>query len=279
MNRKKVVRWSVKSVIYLPAIMWAVISIFPILWIVGLSFKGREEWTTFPPTIVPQHPTMGNYIDSFLNTPLFTYFTNSLWVTIVSLCLSLFLGSLAGYALGRFNFPLRNATFMAIFSVRMIPALLTVIPLYVIMHGLGLLNTLWAVILAYTATGIPMVVFVMKGFFEGISRDIEEAAMIDGCSKIRIFFSIMLPLVRPGLAAAAIFVFVRMWNEFIIALTLTSSDEMRTLPVGLRIAMGQRMGELGPMAAYAMIAIIPIVITFLLFQKHFVSGLSQGSSK
>ncbi|MBN2984928.1 MULTISPECIES: carbohydrate ABC transporter permease [Cohnella] len=266
-------------VAYLPVLFWAAISLGPLLWIAMLSLKPAAEWGSFPPTFFPQSPTWGNYISAIQNSPIVTYFMNSVIVTGVSLVLSLLLGSLAGYALGRLKFPFRNTIFMAIFSVRMIPALLTVIPLYVLMHALGLLNSLWAVILAYTATGIPMVIFVMKDFLESLSMEIEEAAMIDGCSRMRIFFTILLPLVRPGLAAAAILVFVRTWNEFMIALTLTSSDEVRTIPVGLRNALGQRMGELGPMAAYTVIAVIPIIILFLFFQRHFVSGLSQGSSK
>lgn len=264
---------------YVIAVFWALISVIPLLWIAGLAFKGQSEWTAYPPTLWPKNPTMINFERALHNSPIPNYFMNSVIVTVASLFFSLLLGSLAAYAFARLRFPGRSFGFYLIFSTRMIPALLTVIPLYVMMHKLHLLNSLWSVILAYTATGIPMVVFVMRGFFEGLPKEIEEAGMIDGCSRIQSFFLIMLPLVRPGLAASAIFVFVRTWNEFIVALTLTSSDTMRTLPVGLRNAMGQRMGELGPMAAYALIAIIPIIIVFLVFQKHFVSGLVQGSNK
>ncbi|WP_428242459.1 carbohydrate ABC transporter permease [Gynuella sp.] len=268
-----------KSLLYLPVVIWALISIAPLLWIAALSFKPSAEWNAFPPTFLPNAPTLSNYVSAFMNSPMLTYLFNSLVVTMVSLFLSLLLGSLAGYALGRMKFPFKDTIYISLFSVKMIPALLTVIPLYVMMFQLHLLNTLWAIILAYTAMGIPMVLFVMKDFFAGISKDIEEAAMLDGCSRLRSFFFIMLPLVRPGLAAAAIMVFVRTWNEYMIALTLTSSDQVRTVPVGLRNALGQRMGELGPMGAYTLIAIIPIIILFLMFQRHFVSGLSQGASK
>lgn len=262
-----------------PALIWAFISIAPLLWIIGLSLKSKTEWMQYPPTLLPEQPTLINYIQAVKYSPVTNYFINSVFVTFIALFLSLLLGSLAGYALGRLRFPFRNTIFLTIFSVKMIPALLTIIPLYVLMYSLGLLDTLWSVILAYTAMGVPMVIFVMKDFFGGISKEIEEAAMIDGCSRLRIFFMIMLPLVRPGMAAAAIFVFVRTWNEFLIALTLTSSDKARTIPVGLRNAMGRRMGEYGSMAAYAVIAIIPIIILFVLFQRHFVSGLTKGSAK
>ncbi|MFC0475769.1 carbohydrate ABC transporter permease [Robertmurraya beringensis] len=272
-------KWLKKLLIYVPVLTWVVISIAPIIWLLGLSFKSEEEWMSFPPTFFPTKPTLENYLSAFNNSPITTYFLNSVFVTAVSLFLSIVLGCLAGYALGRLKFPFKETIFMTIFSVKMIPALLTVIPLYVLMHSLGLLNTLWAVILAYTAMGIPMVIFVMKDFFAGISDEIEEAAMIDGLSRLRMFLTILIPLVRPGLAAASILVFVRTWNEFMIALTLTSSDESRTIPVGLRNALGERMGDLGPMAAYAIISIIPILILFFACQKHFVSGLSQGASK
>jgi multiple sugar transport system permease protein len=264
---------------YTIAVIWALISLLPLVWIAGLSFKGPAEWTSYPPSLLPKSPTLTNFEDAFSNSPIVRYLWNSVVVTVSSLFFSLLFGSLAAYAFARLKFPLQNAAFFLIFSVRMIPALLTVIPLYVIMHQLGLLDTLWAVIFAYTATGIPMVVFIMRSFFEGLPKEIEEGAMVDGCSRLRLFFSILLPLVRPGLAASAIFVFVRTWNEFIVALSLTSSDNMRTLPVGMRNAMGERMGELGPMAAYALIAMVPIIVIFLVFQKHFVSGLVQGSNK
>lgn len=268
-----------KTLIYIPVVFWALISVGPLLYVFFLSFQSKSQWSMFPPSFLPKPFTLENYTFNFTNAPVGMFFVNSCIVSLASLALSLFFGSMAAYALGRLKVRGRQAVFLAILSTRMIPGLLTIIPIYVIMSSLGLLNSLWAMIISYTAAGLPMVVFVMKPFFEGLSAEIEEAAKMDGASRWRIFISVLLPLVRPGLAAAAIFVFVRTWNEFMIALTLTNSDNVRTMPVGLQQAIGQRMGEYGHMAAFSMLTILPILLMFIIFQRQFVSGLTQGSSK
>jgi multiple sugar transport system permease protein len=268
-----------KSIKYVFVILWSFTALVPLIWIISLSFESQSEWNSFPPHFIPSAPTLANYINAFLNSPVPIFFINSGIVTFISLALSLLFGTMASYVIARKSFPFKKILFFSIISVRMIPALLSIIPLYVIMFKLGWLNTYLSLIMAYMATGIPVVTWIMYGFFEGVPREIEEAALIDGCSPFQIFIQIILPLVAPGVSVSAIFVFVRVWNEYIIALTLTSSQEMRTLPVGIRIALGSRMADYGSMAAYSMIAIIPIVITFVIFQKKFVSGLTSGAIK
>ncbi len=185
----------------------------------------------------------------------------------------------AGYIFARYTFRFRESAFLAFLSVRMIPPVMTIIPLYVIMARLQLLDTYWALILTYAAVGTPVVVWVMRGFFEAIPKELEEAAMIDGATRFQAFRKIILPLTAPGLAAAAILVFVRAWNEYILALVLTSSQEMRTLPVGIQITMSPHRTDFGPMAAYSVIATLPIVLLFLILQGRFVSGLTGGAVK
>ena len=258
---------------------WTFISLLPLLWILGLSLETQAEWNSYPPHLIPRWPTVVNYVNAFLNSPVPRFFTNSVIVTFFSLAFSLLFGTMAAYVIARKNFPLKKVFFFAIISVRMIPALLSIIPLYVIMFKLKWLNTYLSLIVAYMATGIPVVTWIMNGFFETIPKELEEAALIDGCTSFEIFYKIIMPLVVPGISVSAIFVFVRIWNEYIMALTLTSATEMRTLPVGIRIALGTRMADFGSMAAYSMIAIVPIVITFLVFQKKFVSGLTSGAIK
>jgi multiple sugar transport system permease protein len=264
---------------YLFVGLWSLTALAPLLWITSLSLEPQAEWNSFPPHFIPASPTWLNYINAFLNSPVPTFFINSVVVTLLSLALSLLFGTMASYVIARKDFPLKNVLFFSIISVRMIPALLSIIPLYVIMYKLGWLNTYLALIMAYMATGIPVVTWIMHGFFAGVPQEIEEAAIIDGCPPFHIFLKIILLLVAPGVAVSAIFVFVRIWNEYIMALTLTSSQGMRTLPVGIRIALGSRMADYGSMAAYSMIAIIPIVFFFLAFQKKFVSGLTSGAIK
>jgi multiple sugar transport system permease protein len=263
---------------YVYSILWTIISLVPLLWLLSLSFKTQSEWNGLP-TLIPKHPTLHNYISAFANSPLPRFFVNSVIVSGVSLCLSLAFGSLAAYVFARKEFPLRRTLFYTVIAVRMIPALLSIIPLYVIIYKMNLLNTYTALIVAYMATGIPVVTWIMKGFFESIPMELEEAAMLDGCSQLKLFYKIILPLAVPGLGASAIFVFVRIWNEYIIALSLTSTTVMRTLPVGIKNALGSRMADYGSMAAYSIVAIVPIVVLFLCFQRYFVSGLTNGSVK
>ncbi|CDZ25081.1 hypothetical protein CCDG5_1989 [[Clostridium] cellulosi] len=264
---------------YTYSIIWTVVSLIPLLWLLSLSFKTQTEWNDTTPSLIPKRPTLQNYMRAFMNSPLPRYFLNSVIVSFFALFLSLLLGSLAAYVIAKKEFPLRHAFFYMFIAVRMIPALLSIIPLYVIMYKLGLLNTYVALILAYMATGIPVVVWIMKGFFESIPTELEEAAMLDGCTQLKTFYKVILPLALPGIGASAIFVFVRIWNEYIIALSLTSSDIMRTLPVGVKNALGSRMADFGSMSAYAIIATIPILILFISFQRYFVSGLTTGSVK
>jgi multiple sugar transport system permease protein len=268
-----------KPIKYFFVIFWSFISVVPLVWILSLSFESQTEWNAFPPHLIPAFPTWSNYINAFLNSPVPIFFMNTVIVTLISLTLSLLFGTMAAYVIARKEFPLKKAVFFSIISVRMIPALLSIIPLYVIMFKLGLINTYLSLIMAYMATGIPVVTWIMSGFFETVPKEIEEAALIDGCKPFQIFINVILPLVTPGISVSAIFVFVRIWNEYIMALTLTSTQEMRTLPVGIRIALGTRMADFGSMAAYSMIAIVPIVITFIVFQKKFVSGLTSGAIK
>lgn len=263
---------------YIYTILWAVVSLAPLLWLLSLSFKSESEWNATP-HFFPQHPTLHNYIEAFTDSPLPQFFFNSVVVSGFALALSLFFGALAAYVIAKKTFPLRKLFFYMIIAVRMIPALLSIIPLYVIMYKVGLLNTYAALIIAYVATGIPVVTWIMESFFESIPAELEEAAMLDGCSQFKVFYKIILPLAVPGLGASAIFVFVRIWNEYIIALSLTSTTIMRTLPVGIKNALGARMADYGSMSAYSVIAIIPILIIFLCFQRYFVSGLTTGSVK
>ncbi|MGD9360602.1 MAG: carbohydrate ABC transporter permease, partial [Desulfobacterales bacterium] len=223
-------------------------------------------------------PTLKNYVDILNTSPLVDYAINSLIVASLNTLLCLIVGSMAAYGLARFKF--RGADNLAfwILSIRMMPPVAAIIPIYILMKNLGLLDTPWCLVITYLTFNLPFVVWMMKGFFEEIPREIEESALIDGCSDFSVFFRIALPLVAPGLAATAIMVFIFSWNEFLFALILTGTKAV-TLPVGIIGYMKETGINWGYMTAGGILALIPVIVFMVLVQKHLVKGLTLGALK
>jgi arabinogalactan oligomer/maltooligosaccharide transport system permease protein len=190
-----------------------------------------------------------------------------------------FLAATAGYAFSRFRFPGRTAGLLSFLVTQMFPGTMMMIPLYMIIDNLGLLDTLFALVLIYSTTAIPFCVWMLKGYFDTIPRDLEEAALIDGASKTKIFYMIILPLAKPAVAVTALFSFMTAWNEFILAATFMNSEKTYTLPVGLQSFVGQFAQDWGYFAAGAVLVSIPIVTLFFMLQKYLVSGLTAGGVK
>ena len=206
------------------------------------------------------------------------YAVNSLIVASVNTAICLIVGSMAAFSLARYKFKgSRNIAFW-ILSIRMMPPVAAIIPIYILMKKLQLLDTPWCLIITYFTMNLPFVVWMMKGFFEEIPREIEESALIDGCSDFGIFIRIALPLAAPGLAATAILVFIFSWNEFIFALILTGTKAV-TLPVGIIGFMKETGINWGYMTAGGVLALIPAIIFVILVQKHLVKGLTMGALK
>jgi len=266
-----------KVILVVVAVIVFGVILFPPVVLFLTSIKTELDALSFPPKWVFT-PTIKNYAEIFKTSPLVGYALNSLIVASVNTVVCLFLGSMAAYSLARFKF--RGADHIAfwILSIRMMPPVAAIIPIYVLMKNLRILDTPWCLVITYLTFNLPFVVWMLKGFFEDIPREIEESALIDGCSEFGVFRKIALPLVAPGLAATAILAFIFSWNEFLFALILTGTKAV-TLPVGIMGYMKETGINWGYMTAGGILALIPVIIFTILVQKHLVKGLTLGALK
>lgn len=252
--------------------------LFPIYWIIGISLKTRPDIFAWPPKYLFV-PTLSNFQTVlFGNRSFLPNIRNSLLIATFSTVLSGIMGSLAGYSLSRYSFKRNRDVAFYILSTRMMPPIAVIIPFYLIMRKLQLIDTYLAIILAHTTFNLPLVTWMMKSFFDDLPREIEEAAKVDGCSPLGVFLTIALPLSAPGLAATTIFAFVFSWNEFLYALILGGFNT-KTLPVaitGFQSSIGIRWGE---MAAGTVVAILPVIIFSLFIQRYLIRGLTAGAVK
>jgi trehalose/maltose transport system permease protein len=254
---------------------------FPALWILFTSLKTEAELTVKPITWLPHAPTIANYLRAFTDQPLLLFLFNSFMVAILSTALTLFISVLAAYALARLQIRGRDLILSAIIAVSTFPLVTLLVPLFEIMRALGLLNTWIALILPYTVLSLPVCTLILVSFFEGIPRDLENAAMIDGCTRLGALFKVVVPLSAPGVFTAGILAFIAAWNDFLFANVLTSTDAARTAPVALSFFRGasQFTDPSGAIAAGAVVVTIPILIMVLIFQRRIVSGLTSGAVK
>lgn len=271
-------RWVVEGAIYLLLILLALVFIYPILLMIITSFKTNRE-IFFTPFGLPKAWSLDTFAQVWQRAHFNTYFLNSIIVTLTSTALVLICSALAAYALSRYEFKLSNFFYLFFLAGIMIPIRLGVLPLFLLMRDLRLLNTHWSLILTYAASGMPMSVFLLTGFFKTIPKDLEYSARIDGCSDLQIFYRIMLPLVRPGLATVTIVNFVPWWNDFFFPLLFIQADPLKTIPLGMTIFFGQYMTDWGLLFAGMVIASIPLLVLYLVMSRQFISGLTAGALK
>jgi multiple sugar transport system permease protein len=253
-------------------VVFGVVFLFPFVWMVFTSLKPEKDIVTFPPTLFPHHWTFANYTQIWSFIPLPTYFVNTLLFAGTVTIVSLVFDSMSAYAFARLEFRGKNVLFILVLVALMIPLQVTMVPLYIILQHLGWINTFQGMIIprATNAFGI----FMMRQFFLGLPRELDEAARIDGCSELRIFWRIILPLSRPALASLAVFHFMYNWNDFLWPFIVTTSNNMRTLPAGLAMFMGDHVVQYGILTAGATLAMLPLVVAFLFAQKYFIRGLA-----
>ncbi len=261
-------------------IFFALVSIFqflPLLWVLMNSLKGKMPFLQSSVSI-PSEWMFENYVTAW-NKGIATYYVNSIFVAVVTIFLVLLFSSMAAYGLTRFKFRGRNALFMLILGGLMMSPQVVLVPLYKLMNSLGLYDTLWSLILAYTAFGLPFSVFLLRSYFISFPRELEEAAYIDGYGTFGLFFRIVLPISRPVLGAAAIVRMLNVWNEFTFALVLLNSQRNMTIPIGLENFRGQHTTEVTIMLAGVVLGAIPMVFVYLVSQKQFIRGLTAGATK
>ncbi len=253
----------------------------PVYWMVTISLKSEIDQFGVPPRWFLFRPTLAHYRDAFFTRSFGQYLVTSLIVAVSSTACAMLLGTLAAYALAQFRWPHRIGTRLSlwILSTRMFPPIVTAIPLFLMMRDVRLLNTRASLIIVYTAFNLPFVVWMMRGFFQEIPRDLEEAARVDGDSRLGALRRIVLPLVAPGLAATAIFCLIISWNELLFALILTQTDAAMTLPVGIAGRVTQYEIKWGVMSAAGVVAMMPILVFALMVQRYLVRGLSLGAVK
>ena len=252
--------------------------LFPIAWMASTVFKPRSEVFLVPPVWIPV-PTLAGFA-ALLSGHILTFFENSLIVASGSALLATCCGALTAYGLARISFRGGDAVLIMFLAAMAFPVPLLMISMYTLFGSLGLLDTYLALILANAVVALPVVVWLLKGFFDSLPVEVEEAAFIDGASVLQTLLRVVFPMSRPGLAAAAIFVFVTSWNEFAFGLTFTSSTDMRPLPAGISLLFLQEFQYQWPeMMAVAIVATLPILLLFLLFQRNFVEGVTTGAVK
>ena len=268
-------------------------TVYPVLWVVSIAFSGRQ---TLAIADIPSDPTIwqrlravvpwperwstANFSAVMADQPFAQWLLNSVVVALFTTLVGIVLSCTAAYAFSRFKFPGRRAGMMSFLVSQMFPGVLTLIPLYIIMvQVLGLGNSRLGLIIVYATTSVPFSVWMLKGYFDTIPRELEEAAIIEGASAGTIFWRIVLPLAKPAVAITALFSFMTAWNEFILAATFMDKEEMYTAPVGLRFFVGGFSQQWGFFAAGSIIVSIPVVVLFLYLQKYLVSGLTAGSVK
>jgi multiple sugar transport system permease protein len=253
--------------------------LFPAIWILFTSLKTEVELTAKPITYFPHNATIQNFMAAFRDQPLATYLFNSVVVAISSTLLSLFISALAAYAIARLRLRYRDAILTSIIAVSMFPLVTLMVPLFEIMRGVGLLNSYLALILPYTVLNLPICTLMLVSFFHDIPRDIENAAMLDGCTRLESLWKIVVPLAAPGVFTAGIIAFVNAWDEFLLAMSLNASVQFRTLPVGIQMYQGEFAFPWPIISAALVVAMVPVVIVIVLFQDRVVSGLTSGGLK
>jgi multiple sugar transport system permease protein len=233
----------------------------------------------YPPVWFTPDMSIQPYIDMFFYMPFARYTLNSMIVATASTIIALAVGSLAAFAFSRFEFPGKRFFLLVFLLSQMLPGASVIIPLFQFLNAAGLYDTHAGLILVHTAVLLPFVIWLLYGFFQGIPRDIEDAALIDGCSRMTALRKIILPLALPGIGATALFAFLGSWNEFFFALILTSSDATKTIPVGIGLFVGEYLDIWNQMAASAVLLSVPPLLLFALMRKTFVKGLLAGGVK
>jgi len=262
------------------ALLWlnALIMLYPLLIMVMSSFKTNAEIFTSP-LALPRSLTLNNLSKVWNETSFLQYLGNSLLVTSASVLLILIVGTMAAYAIARYRFRFSGLLLMFFLSGMTVPLKLAIIPLFLQLNTLGLLNTRLGLVLVYTAMGIPSAVFIMTGFLRALPTELEESARIDGASEFIIMWRVMLPLARPAMVIVAIQNAVPVWNDFFFPLILITSDELKTLPQGLTVFMGEFVTDWGVLFTGLTLAALPVTIFYILLSRQFIAGLTQGAIK
>lgn len=257
---------------------FSLVAVLPFMWGVVSSLKERRQLFLIPARFLPESLFMGNYTrllsGGFLNSVI-----NSTIVSLGAVIIVAVLGVMSAYSLARFRFRGSSIVLGLIIGCMMVPGLANLVPTYMVMSTLGMIDTYTGLLIAYVVLNLPMAIWIMRGFFQTLPSELEQAAMVDGCSRFQCMYKIMIPIAKPGLSAMALFTFLNSWNDHLVALTITTTEALLTVPVRIYYTLGDQGTDWGMLTAGATLSVIPTIILFIILQKNFISGLSAGAVK
>ncbi|RAK12577.1 carbohydrate ABC transporter membrane protein 2 (CUT1 family) [Halanaerobium saccharolyticum] len=272
-------KWYIKMLIIIALLLGALFPAFPILWMFLNSFKPNPEIFAWPPTWISKAFSIRPYLAILQSPEKLRFFFNSYLISFFVVALTLVISILAAYAFSRFEFPGKGILNTMIISVQAVPPITLLIPYLGLVVTLRLYNTYGALILTYLLFTLPYAILMMTAYMNTLPQELDEAVMIDGGSRIKALWYVLVPTSVPGLVSVGMYTFMRAWNEYLFALTLTKTNDMRTVPVGISLLMGQHAYEWNQMLAMSVMGSFPVLILFLFFQKYFIAGMTAGSVK
>lgn len=259
--------------------LFAIFSIYPMLYVLGVSLRGDNAFQSQSLEIITDTSTLKNFVTLFTETDFLLWMRNSLFISAVTTMLGVAFASTSAYALSRHNFKGRNLMLFSLLASQMFPATMLILPFYIILAKMQLIDSFWGLFLIYSSTALPFCVWQMKAYYDTIPKELEEAAVLDGCSRWATFYKIILPISSPALVITALFSFMTSWSEYIIAAVVLQDPELYTLPLGLRSFQASLATQWGLYAAGALIVSVPVLVLFISISRYLVSGLTMGSVK
>jgi multiple sugar transport system permease protein len=266
-------------IIYIVLSIFVLILAFPLIWMLSVSLKPTVETFSLPPKLIPSSIYFDGYIKILNNDQYRRFLLNSYFLGLVVTGLSVLIGTLAAYGFSRYKFFGDRIAKLFVITTQMVPTITLLIPLFGVIVWLKLYDSMWGLILTYLTFSLPYAVIMMNGYLDTIPKDFDEAATIDGCTPIGVLFKVLLPVAAPGIISTAVYTFLLAWNEFLFALALTRSIEMRTVPVGISMMVGEFGLKWDEMMAFSVIGSLPVLILFMSVQRFVISGLSAGGVK
>jgi arabinogalactan oligomer/maltooligosaccharide transport system permease protein len=264
---------------YVVLVLFTIIAVYPILQVVTISLRPADRLLSTSLQIIPENASLSNYVELFRDRPFLRWMGNSILISLVVTLTGVVLAAMTGYAFSRFSFIGKKIGLLSLLTTQMFPATMLLLPLYIMLIKLGLINTYLGIIIIYAATALPFTIWTMKGYYDTIPYSLEEAARIDGCNQFQAFSRVILPLAAPALVITALFAFMTAWSEYLVAAQILQDSDLWTLPLGLKSFESNMSTEWGLYGASSLIVTIPVVVLFLLLSKYLVSGLTLGSVK
>ena len=268
-----------KVIVSVLLIIGAIFAGFPVLWMLACSFKTTAKIFSWPPKLFDESFNFQSYVKVLTDPQKMRFFLNSYIVVGCVVVFTLIIGIFAAYAFSRFKFPGKGLLNSLIISVQAIPPIVLLIPYLSMIVAMKLFNTYYALILTYTITTLPYCILMMTGYFNSLSKELDEAVMIDGGSRMRALWQVLVPISIPGMVSVGMYTFMNAWNEYLFALVLTKTTEMRTVPIGINLLMGQHVWDWSQMMAMSVVGSVPVLVLFLFFQKYIVEGISTSGLK